>query len=167
MWLWKRLQREKRLFRNQLRVSTPLFVTAFQRNGLRWTDLAAFERVSSSSFLFFFVTFCQADSSVKVHWDMTQIQTLWNSLPQLASLVQKKRKKRKKLLALFSSLDLCFHIPASAPARRSLSAKVAAATSGSSGANLDSRGAAASLAVTITASTPQGTKWGGRGRRRG
>lgn len=69
---------------------------------------------------------------------MTQIQTLWNSLPQLASLVKKKKKKLHGSLLLPWSLFL--HIMASAPAKHSLSAKVAAATSGSSEANLDSRG---------------------------
>lgn len=46
---------------------------------------------------------------------------------------------KESSLALFFSLDLFFCTSASAPAKHSLSAKVAAATSGSSEATLDSR----------------------------
>lgn len=94
--------RRKHLFWNQLHVFTPFFCRCLptKQPPLNWFGSIL------EVFLFFFFTLYQADSSVKVHWDMTQIQTLWNSLPQLASLVKKKEKKSS--MALFSFLDLSF-----------------------------------------------------------
>lgn len=69
-----------------------------------------------------------------------------------------KRKLSGSLLLLWS---LFLHITASAPAKHSLSAKVAAATSGVIEGYFGLQSDASSLVVTITASTPREEKEGG------